>query len=99
MKNETIDAAAAAASKLTLAGAVGGFWGWLTANGTLGLIGACVAIGGMAINWYYKREANRRLIAEHELRQRERQMRIDLMRATGRPIPHDSDLGALEADE
>ena len=51
------------------------------------------------VTWYYKREANRRLIAEHALRVQERQIRIDLMRATGRAMPHDTDMAKLEADE
>lgn len=101
MKTETVEAIGAASSKATALGAFAGFWGWLTSSGTLGLIGAMCALGGWYVNWYYKREANRRHAAAEEHKRQEREMRMDLMRATGRPIypPRDTDLGVLEADE
>jgi len=71
----------------------------LASSQAIGLLGICIALLGALVNWYYKREANRRFAAEHALRQQERQIRIDMMRATGRPVLHDTDLGALEADE
>ena len=99
MKTETIDALATAGSRTTGGGAVVGFLGWLASSQAIGLLGICIALLGALVNWFYKREANRRHAAEHALRQQERQIRIDLMRATGRPVRHDTDLGALEADE
>ncbi len=99
MRTETIDALATAGSRTTGGGAVVGFLGWLASSQAIGLLGICIALLGALVNWYYKREANRRFAAEHALRQQERQIRIDMMRATGRPVLHDTDLGALEADE
>lgn len=89
MKTETIEALGAASSKVTVAGALTGFWGWLTASGTLGLMGVLIALGGMAVNWYYKREANRRFMLEHELR-------VARMR---RGLDDGCELGTLGADE
>ena len=99
MKTETLDSIGAAGNKLTIVGGGLAGAGWLTATEFAAIVGALVTVLGLVITWYYKREANRRLTAEHNLRQQERQMRIDLMRATGRPVTHDTDLGALEADE
>ncbi len=106
MKTETLEAIGAAGNKATIIGgsvAVAGKW---TATDVAAYIGAAVAIIGLLITWYYKREANRMRIeankrddAAHQLRQQERQLRIDLMRATGRPVPHDSDMAPLEMDE
>ena len=99
MKTETLESIGAAGSKATIAGGSVAVAGKMTATDIATYVGAAVAIIGLLITWYYKREANRRLAAEHALRQQERQIRIDLMRATGRPMRHDTDLGALEADE
>ena len=65
------------------------------------MFGVCIALLGALVSWYYKREANRRLAAEHALRQQERQIRIDIMRASGLipPTTRDTDLGELGADE
>ena len=68
MKTETIDAIAAAGGKTTIAGASMTGFGWLTSNEFLGLVGAAVAIGGLLVNWYYRRESNKRQAAEHEVR-------------------------------
>lgn len=89
MKTETIEQVGGAASKVTLAGAGITGWGWLASNEFLGLVGAVVAIGGLAVTWYYKREANQRHAAEHQLR----------MARLRRGLDSDTDLGELGADE
>lgn len=99
MKTETIDALATAGGRTSGGGAVVGFLGWLASSQAIGLFGVCIALLGALVSWYYKREANRRLAAEHALRQQERQMRIDIMRNTGRVLPGNTDLGELGADE
>ncbi|MDH0423446.1 holin [Delftia tsuruhatensis] len=96
MKTETLDSIGAAGNKVTIAGAGLSGAGYITASEFAAIVGALVALAGVAITWYYKREANRRLVAEHALRQQERQIRIDLMRATRQPVPHDTNMGALE---
>jgi hypothetical protein len=68
MKNETIDALGATGGKTIATGAGLTSFGWLTSNEFLGLVGAAVAIAGLAVTWYYKREANRRQAREHALR-------------------------------
>lgn len=68
MKNETIEALGATGSKTIVTGAGLTSFGWITSNEFLGLVGAIVAVAGLAITWYYKREANRRHAREHELR-------------------------------
>ena len=99
MKTETLDSLGAAGNKATILGGGVAGAGWLTASEFAAIVGAMVAVAGLVITWYYKREANRRWVEEHALRQQERQVRIDMMRATGHPVPHDTDLGALEVDE
>lgn len=99
MKTETMDSLGAAGTKAVLLGAGTAAGGWLTASEFAAVVGALVAIGGLLLSWHYKRAANARHVAEHELRQRERQLRIDLMQAAGRPIPAESDIGRLECDE
>ena len=102
MKPETLDSIGAAGTKMSIVGAGTAGAGWLTASEFAAIVGALVAIAGLVVTWYYKRKANRRLEAEHLLRQQERQMRMDLMRATGQPrtaCDTPSDLGALEAIE
>ena len=99
MKTETLDTLATAGSRTTGGGAVVGFLGWLASSQAIGLLGICIALLGALVNWYYKREANRRFAAEHALRQQERQIRIDIMRSTGRLVRHDTDLGELGAEE
>ncbi|WP_398493360.1 holin [Variovorax sp.] len=68
MRNETIDALAAAGSKATATGVGMTGVGWFLSNEFFGLVGAVVAVGGLVLAWYYKREANRRQAVEHELR-------------------------------
>jgi len=89
MKTETIEQVGGAANKVTLAGAGISGWGWLASNEFLGLVGALVAVGGLVVTWYYKREANKRHAAEHQLR----------MARLRRGMDGDTDLGTLGADE
>jgi hypothetical protein len=99
MKTETLDMLSTAGSRTSGGGAVVGFMGWLASSQAIGLFGVCIALLGALVSWYYKREANRRLAAEHHLRQQERQIRIDIMRRTGVAVPGNTDLGELGADE
>lgn len=109
MRTEAAElAVASVASKSTWAGALVGFVGWLTSNQGVGLIGVLVAVGGLMINWHYKRENGKRLRAEdarrqreHDLRIRERELRIDLMLKTGIPLPErkDTDFATLGEDD
>lgn len=100
MKTETIDTLATAGSRTTGGGAVVGFLGWLASSQAIGLFGVCIALLGALVNWYYKREANRRHAAEAEDKRKERALRMELMRATGVPVfPKDTDLGEPGADE
>ena len=100
MKTETLEAIGAAGNKATIIGGSIAMAGKMSAADIAAYVGAAVAIVGLLITWYYKREANRRHAAEAEDKRKERALRMELMRATGRPIyPSDTDLGALEADE
>ena len=102
MKPETLDSIGTAGMKVSVLGAGTAGAGLWTASEVAAIVGALVAIAGLIITWYYKRKANLRLELEHLLRQQERQMRMDLMRATDQPrtaCDTPSDLGALEAIE
>ena len=91
MRTEAAQLASEIASKGTYISAAYAVMGWLTSSQSAVLFGVLAAMGGLAINWYYKRKADRRLEAEHALRQKERQARIDLMARSGKPS-YDSDL-------
>ena len=66
--NET--ALANAGSHSTYAGAgITGF-GWLLSNEFVALVGLILAVGGFAINWYYRARRDRREQQEHEARMR-----------------------------
>lgn len=94
MRTEAAQVVSEVASKGTYISAAYAVLGWLSSSQSAVLFGVLAAMGGLAINWYYKRKADRRLEAEHALRQQERQTRIDLMRANGKPS-YESDLSPL----
>lgn len=99
MKIDTLESIGAAGSKTAIVGAGMTSWSWFTSNEFFGAVGALVAILGLVITWYYKREANRRLSQEAAHRARERDLRMSLMMGTGRPVQHDTDLATLEAED
>lgn len=86
MKTETLDAIGTTGVKVSVVGAVGSGWGALSVNELAAIVGAVVAIGGLLITWYYKREAARLRRAEHAGREQERLLRMELMRKTGVPL-------------
>lgn len=84
MDKEAIElGVAAAASKSTYGGAATSFLGWLLSSEFTIIVGLVVAVGGFIVNWYYKREANRRQAAESALR-------MELMRRAVRPVVSES---------
>ena len=110
MKTETLEAIGAAGNKATVIGGSVAIAGKLSATDIAAYVGAAVAIVGLLITWFYKREADKRqaamearLVREAERREEERSLRMQLMRISGTPIYHsDSDLGDLRemgADE
>lgn len=61
MEREAIEAAASAvASKSQYGGAATSVLGWLLSSEFTVVVGLLVAIGGFAVNWYYKAKANKR---------------------------------------
>lgn len=69
LKTEAAEATAAAiASKATQAGAGTAVFGGLTANEFAAFGGLLVAVVGLLVQAYYKRKADKRHAAEHELR-------------------------------
>jgi len=103
MKTETLDTLATAGSRTTGGGAVVGVLGALASSQAIGLLGIAVALLGALVNWYYRRESDRREEAEARDRAAERSLRMELMRKTGipfRPVrgesePETTDLGPL----
>ena len=85
MKNETIELMASAGNRTTGGGAIVSFFGWVSSSNAIGILGLAVAIIGALVNWYYKREANRRAVAQADLNREEQLLRIKLMRTTGIP--------------
>ena len=92
MKTETIDMIATTGSRTTGGGAFVGVLGWVASSQAIGLLGLAVALLGMLVNWYYKREANRRAEASRREAAAESALRMELMRKTGVPFrgPRDS---------
>lgn len=60
-----------AASKTTYAGAASGFVAYLASIDVLAWLGIAIALGGFAVNWYYKRLENKRADEIHQLRMQE----------------------------
>ena len=89
MNDETINHLATLGDRTAGAGAGLGVLGWLLSSQFIGLAGLVVALIGVLISWHYKREANRRHVAEHALR-------MERLRH-GRRV--DTDLGELGVDE
>jgi hypothetical protein len=99
MQTETIEKLAETGGRITYTGAsVSGVAMFLQSQ-FFSIAGLLIALLGLLINLHYRRKANARLEAEHHLRQTERQLRIDLMRKTGKPIPAVTDFGSLGGDE
>lgn len=89
MNNEAINHLATLGDRTAGAGAGMGVFGWLLSSQFIGLAGLVVALVGVLISWHYKREANRRHIAEHALR----------MERLRRGQRVDTDLSELGVDE
>lgn len=60
-----------AASITTYFGATSGFLAWLVSVDVLAWLGIAIALGGFAVNWYYKRLENKRATEIHELKKRQ----------------------------
>lgn len=89
MRTETVETLAEVGNRTTGAGT--GVWllGWVSSSEFLGVLGVAIALAGMLVNWYYRRQANIR--ANHVyLLQAER-----LRRGSSTP----SDFDQLESDE
>lgn len=87
------EAAEAVAGSLGAKAVYGGggvaVFGGLTSHDVIGLLGLAVALIGGLISWYYKRKADKRAEALHQLRE-------DYIRRGRRT---DTDLGELGLDE
>lgn len=69
LDDAVVDATAVSiASKTTWTGAVAGVAGWLSSVNWLGLIGALVAVSGLAVNVYFQFRRDRREARESEAR-------------------------------
>lgn len=89
MNNEAVNHLATLGDRTAGAGAGLGVFGWLLSSQFIGLAGLVVALIGVLISWHYKRESNRRHIAEHVLR----------MEHLRRGQRVDTDLSELGVDE
>lgn len=106
MKIETIETLANVGSKATATGAVVGGVGAFIASNFVGLVGLFIALLGLLVNVHYRRKADKRHAqaallykADADARARERELRMDLMRA-GVPVSEPtSDLAELGAED
>lgn len=99
MKTETLDSIGAAGTKVSIFGAGTASAGLLSASEIAAIVGALVAIAGLVVTWSYKREAARLRRDEYAGKERERELRMQLMRRTGVPVSCNSGLGDLDGDE
>ena len=99
MKTETLDSIGAAGTKVSIVGAGTAGAGLLSASELAAIVGALVAIAGFVITWHYKREAARLRREEYAGKERERELRMQLMRQTGMPVSCDTGMGDLDRDE
>lgn len=67
MQAETADTIAAVGSKATYAGAATSFLGWIGVNEIVAIGGFLLAVGGFAVNWYYRHLADKRDLERHRL--------------------------------
>lgn len=59
---------ASISSKMTMAGAAAGFFGWAAQINWIGLSGVLIAIAGLATNYYFQHRRDRREAAESNAR-------------------------------
>lgn len=59
---------AAAANKVTQAGALAGVFGWLAQINWIGLSGVLIAVLGLAVNFYFQHKRDKREQAESSAR-------------------------------
>jgi hypothetical protein len=60
MNRDQIQHVTEVAEKVTWTGAGTGAAGWLLSSSVIGLIGVCVALAGLLVNWYYKAREDKR---------------------------------------
>lgn len=90
MEKEAIEAATAAvATKSQYGGAAASVLGWMLSSEFTVIVGLLVAVGGFAVNWYYKARANKRAEALF-------QARMDRIKSGQRS---DTDMAALGEDD
>lgn len=68
-------ATAAAASKVTMGGALATLWGWLASSQFVGVAGLGIAFAGLLVNWYFRARVDKREQKEHEARMRKLETR------------------------
>jgi membrane protein implicated in regulation of membrane protease activity len=90
MSRDAIEATViAATNKATATGSVTALLGWITTNEALGLLGLSVGFLGLVVNWYYRREQNRRDERRHAMEEKEHQRRMEKMRTSPTPLEGD----------
>ena len=90
MSRDAIEATViAATNKATATGSITALLGWLTTNEALGLMGLAVGALGLAINWYYRREQNRREARKEMREEIEHRRWMEKMRTSPTPLEGD----------
>ena len=78
-----------ASNKVTAGGSVTALFSWVTSNEALGLLGLLLGFAGLLVNWFYRREQNRR-DARKEMREEvEHQRWMEKMRTGPTPLEGD----------
>lgn len=98
MSNTVENAAIVTGKTAMYGGAASAFVGGLTLSDVGIIVGIVVGVLGYFSSQYWARKRDRRQQAETLQKQAERDLRMSLMRASGRPVYHeDTDMGKLEA--
>lgn len=70
----------ATSQKATVVGGGASFLGWVASIDWLAFLGIFIALVGLAINFYFSHQRNKREQAEHELRKVEHELRVKNLR-------------------
>ena len=98
MSNTTESVGIAAGKTAAYGGAATAAVGGMTLSEMGIIVGAIVGVLGLILGQYWAWRRDDRQRAEAVQKQAERELRMSLMRASGRPVYHqDTDMGKLEA--
>lgn len=89
MDKSALDSVVGASNKVVAGGSLTALFSWLTTNEALGLLGLALGFAGLAVNWYYRREQNRREARKEMREEIEHRRWMEKMRTSPTPLEGD----------